>query len=223
MKKTFIPILCILLGLFIGIFSVYIILFKLCAPETVMTMVYSDSDIGAAHTANSQSSSSDNEKLIELAFESAQYIKERDFVALSSVVHPVYGVVFTPYSTVNLSSDECFSVSDVAAFGNNTTKYVWGAADGSGSPIEMTVSEYFERYVFDRDYTAAPIVGVDHIVQTGNSLENISDIFPYAHFIDFSFPSSDSESADWTTLRLVFEDYNGEWKLAAIIHCEWTV
>lgn len=222
MKKAVSSLLCVLLGLFIGILSVYIILFKLCEPETVMNMLYSEPAAGT-RTTESENSASDNEELLGLALEAAQYIKDRDFTSLSSIVHPVYGVVFTPYSTVNLSSDECFSSSDVAAFSTNTTKYVWGAADGSGTPIEMTVSEYFDRYVFDRDYTAAPLIGVDHIVQTGNSLENVSDIFPYSHFVDLSFPSSDSEAADWDTLRLVFEDHNGELRLVAVIHCEWTV
>ena len=75
------------------------------------------------------------------------------------------------------------------------------------------------------DYTAAPIVGVNQIIQTGNSLENVMDVYPDAQFIEFHYPSiqSNMEGMDWCSLKVVFELYEGNYKIVALIHSQWTV
>lgn len=167
---------------------------------------------------------SKNEELITLAYDVVECINSADYKALASYVHPEYGVVFCPYSTINFSSDKCFTATEVAAFGTNTDVHVWGTMDGSGFPIEMTVSEYFARFVANADYCAAPRVGVNYIVTSGNALENVTEVFAEADFVDLNFPGTEENSyIDWSTLRLVFEDYNGQKCLTAIIHCEWTI
>lgn len=166
-----------------------------------------------------------NSQLYELATAITTCIKERDYVGLSQYVHPEYGVVFSPYSNIVLQSDQYFTASQVARFAEDKTMYVWGIRDGSGEAIEMTPQEYFAEFVFDKDYTQAPIVGFNYIVRSGNTLENVTEIFSNADFIDLHYPGSDVsvDRTDWSTLRLVFEDYKGELRLSAIIHNEMTV
>jgi hypothetical protein len=43
--------------------------------------------------------------------------------------------------------------------------------------------------------------------------------------VDFHKPASEpeTESLDWTSLRLGFEEYDGQLKLTVVIHSEWTV
>jgi hypothetical protein len=165
-----------------------------------------------------------NAELTEYAYKVLDYIKAENYDALSQVVHPEYGVVFSPYATINLSSNKCFTVSQVAGFAQDKNKYVWGVYDGSGKPIELTPAEYFKEFVFDRDYTLASQVGVDAIIKSGNSLENISEVFPDVRFVDFHIPGTDANSGiDWSSLRLGFEKYGDELKLTVIVHSEWTV
>ena len=52
-----------------------------------------------------------NEELAKLAIAVADRIAAADFQGLSEYVHPVYGLVFAPYSTVNLGSNQCFTPS----------------------------------------------------------------------------------------------------------------
>ena len=223
MKRNIAGLLCsILLGLLIGILSIYIVFFKVLSPEDVTAFLQSDSPNVMERSVASPEETT-RADYIELSLQIAEYIKNGDYGSLSSLVHPVYGVVFTPYSTVNLSSDLCFSPGEVAAFASDENTYVWGIADGTGDPLEMTVSSYFSQFVFDKDYTLAPVIGVNQILYTGNSLENVTEIFPDAQFVDLSYPSSSAETPDWSTLRLVFEDYEGAPKLVGIIHCQWTV
>lgn len=166
-----------------------------------------------------------NAELTDYAFKILGYIKAEDYEALSLVVHPEYGVVFSPYATITLTSNKCFTATQVAGFLKDENRYVWGKYDGKGDPIELTPSEYFKTFVFNKDYTLASEIGVDTIIKSGNSLENIKEVFPDARFVDFNIPGTDPDfgGIDWSTIRLCFEEYNGELKLTVILHSEWTI
>lgn len=165
-----------------------------------------------------------NDELVNLAFYTINCIKNGDYESLADLVHPEYGVVFSPYSNITLSSSQCFTGQQVANIANDTNAYIWGVMDGSGDPISMTPSEYFNDFVFDADYTIVPEIGVDYIIKSGNSLENISDVFPNSRYVEFHFPGTeDYDYLDWSTLRICFEEYNGTLRLTAIIHSEWTI
>ena len=167
-----------------------------------------------------------NAALTALAFDILDDIKSGDYRALSRAVHPVYGVVFSPCSTITLSTNKCFSAEQIAAFGADSNVYIWGVYSVGGEPIEMTPAEYFAKFVFDRDYTNASVVGINHIVRSGNALENITDEFPGVLFVDFHFPCSDKNAADdpnWSSLRLGFEEHDGDLMLTVILHSDWTV
>lgn len=209
----------VLLGFLIGAAALFVF-FRLSDSAAVKKMIVPD----YSEARSGISVSADSSDLIDVALDVAGYIKNSDFESLSSIVHPTLGVVFIPYSTVDFSSNKCFSASEVAQFGTNTTKYVWGTMDGTGSPIEMTPEAYFARFVFNVDYTQASIIGIDHIVHSGNALENVTEEFPNSKFIDLFYPgTTENDNLDWSTLRLVFEEYEGKYMLTAVIHSEWTV
>ena len=154
-----------------------------------------------------------------------EYIKDEDYAALSRVAHPDLGIVFSPYATVTLSANKCFSAAQIAAFGSDTNQYVWGVFDGSGEPIEMTPAEYFAKFVYRKCYSSAPLIGVNNIVRSGNALENITDVFPEIQFVEFHIPGAEvSPAADfeWCSLRLGFTEYDGKLWLTVITHSEWT-
>ena len=208
-----------LLGFLIGAAALFAF-FRLSDATNVKKFIVPD----YSEARSGISTNSNNSDLVDLALDVAGYIKNKDYESLSSVVHPSLGVVFIPYSTVDFSSNKRFSASEVALFGGSTTTYVWGVMDGTGNPIEMTPSAYFARFVFNVDYTQASIIGVNRIVQSGNALENVTDEFPNSKFIDLYYTgSTEYNNLDWSTLRLVFEEFDGEYMLTAIIHSEWTV
>jgi hypothetical protein len=165
-----------------------------------------------------------NAKLVELAYNVLEEIKEGDYKELAKYVHPEYGVVFSPYATINLVTNKCFTAAQVENFPQDGNKYVWGLFDGSGEPIEMTPVEYFARFVMDKDFTQAEQLGIDKIIRSGNALENIDEVFPNARYVDFHFEGSpENTGLDWGSLRLGFEDYKGELRLTIILHSEWTI
>jgi len=162
--------------------------------------------------------------VVMLAYTVLEYIKDSDFVALSHVVHPEYGVVLSPSATINLATDRRFSVDQIASLDTDTNVYVWGIYNGSGEPIELTPFEYFTDFIPAAEHLKAPVIGIDQIVRSGNALENITEIFPNARFVDFHIPGGESAAEyDRSSLRLGFEDFDGYLRLVFIVYSKWTV
>ena len=152
-------------------------------------------------------------------------LANEDMTDLSSLVHPTLGVRFTPYGYINLTTDLVFTSSAIPTLLADTTLYNWGAYDGSGDPITLTTSGYFDDFVYDEDYLNPHIVGVNYIIGTGNSLINIATVYPTASFVEFHFTGFDPQygGLDWSSLILAFENVAGDWKLIGIIHNQWTI
>lgn len=152
-------------------------------------------------------------------------IQRQDWTTLAAYVHPELGVTFTPYSTVEPETDLTFTAGQIKNLAQDQNLYTWGFEDGRGDPIQMTFSQYFERYVYDRDYTQATEIGVDRIITGGNALENLTEAYPDGRFVDFCFPSADpvNDGLDWSSLKLVFQPEAEHWYLVGIVHGEWTI
>ena len=165
-----------------------------------------------------------NADMTMLAFTVLEYIKDDDFVALSRIVHPEFGVVMSPYATINLTTDRQFSSDQIASLDTDTDTYVWGVYNGSGEPIVLTVAEYFEEFVPAATHLSAPVIGINQVVRSGNALENMTDVFPNVQFVDFHIPGGDQvDELEWSSLRLGFEEYDEHLRLIAIVFSRWTV
>jgi hypothetical protein len=165
-----------------------------------------------------------NPDLVSRAYEVIEQIRTGDFEALARSAHPEHGVIFSPYATISLPSNKCFFSSQIVGFKNDLNTYVWGVYEDGGDPIELTPAEYFDRFVYNRDYARSPVIGVNHTVRVGNALENLTEVLPDVRYVDFHFPGDgkNSESTGWNSLRLGFEEYEGEFLLTLILHSEWT-
>ncbi|MDD4511325.1 MAG: hypothetical protein PHY23_10535 [Oscillospiraceae bacterium] len=163
--------------------------------------------------------------VVKLACEAVERMKQKDYKGLSDLIHPEKGVLFAPYSTVDPEVNLTFQAKDIAEMAGNHEKYIWGMLDGKGTPIEMTMEEYFKAFVFNVDYTTAPEIGVNQILNTGNSLENVLQVYQDGTTIEFHIPSvhSEMEGMDWCSLKLVFEPYGNTYKIVAMVHSQWTI
>lgn len=167
----------------------------------------------------------DNFPLLSAACMVNRCFQQEDWATLSAYIHPEKGVTFTPYSTVEPKIDLNFTAEQIKNLVQDQTVYTWGFEDGRGDPIKMTILQYFGRYVYDRDYTQAPQIGVDRVMTGGNALENLAEIYPGCRFVDFSFPSADpvNDGLDWTSLKLVMQAEGEHWYLVGVVHGEWTI
>jgi hypothetical protein len=83
-----------------------------------------------------------------------QSLRNRDVEALSTFIHPTRGVRFSPQAFVR-ESDRVFLPDQIKGLLTDPTPYAWGAYDGSGLPIELTFAEYYDQFVYDRDFAHA--------------------------------------------------------------------
>lgn len=167
----------------------------------------------------------ESNNLLIRVIDAIELIKEKDFNALSEYVHPEKGVRFTPYFYIDTDVDQVFTPEEVAGLMEDEEVYHWGNYDGTGDPIELKFSDYYDRFVYDNDFANPQIIGNNVPIGQGNTLDNVVEAYPNGHFIEFHFKQIDPqyEGMDWSSLRLVFEEMNGVWYLVGIVHGQWTI
>ena len=164
-----------------------------------------------------------NSELVASAYKIVGYIKNGEYEKLGKISHPESGVLFSPYATISMQTARVFTPSQIKSLARDKQSYVWGVYNGTGEPIDATPSAYLARFVFDRDFTRARLVGANYVVRSGNSLENISEVFPDMQYVDFHVPSSNADDLSWTSLRLGFTEYRDCLMLSLILHSEHTI
>ena len=152
-------------------------------------------------------------------------IAAQDFQAIAQYVDPDEGLRFSPYGHVRVDDDQVWLPEDLQSAMEDSTVYTWGAFDGTGDPIDKTFGEYYDRFIYDQDFASPHMIGNNTVIGTGNTLNNLEDVYPDADFVEFHFTGFDPqyEGMDWRSLRLVMKDENGQWVLQGIVHDEWTI
>jgi|GEM_PF-668730 len=159
-------------------------------------------------------------------------MKAQDFEAVSAWVDAEQGVTFTPYSHVNFDNDLTLTADEVAGIATDSTVRHWGTYDGSGESIDLTAADYWDRFVWNADYTAAPDVTVCGVAQQGNIPENVDTAYPQGtdaasgySYVEYHYSGLDPQydGMDWCSLKVVFHQKDGAWKLVGIIHSQFTI
>jgi len=151
-------------------------------------------------------------------------LKQKDMKKLASFVHPTKGVRFTPYSYVNLKEDLVFQSSNLKSVLEDTTRHLWGYYDATGKPIKETFLKYYDKFVYDQDFSNAEKIGFQKILGSGNTANNVFEVYPQAIVVEYFFSGFNPklDGMDWESLRLVFEKEGDNWFLVGIIHDQWT-
>lgn len=150
-------------------------------------------------------------------------LSNRDLKKLSQFVHPVNGLSFSPYAYVEVDVNMVFSFEELQELDDSTTIFTWGVYDGSGLPIRLSFWDYFDQFVYNRDYITIDIVGYNEVIGEGNSIINHQTVYPEGIYVEYHAPAQDPYGVGWDSLRMIFQTYQGEWYLRALIHDGWTV
>lgn len=151
-------------------------------------------------------------------------ISEKNAEMVLEFIHPVKGVRFTPYTNVSLKTDKVFSREEFKEFFNDQSVYFWGYYDGSSEEIYLTPSEYYEKFIYSKDFKNAKEVGYNEVLSSGNVVENQFKVYESPIIVEYYLSGEPKyEGLDWQSLRLVFEKYEKDWKLVGIIHNQWTI
>jgi hypothetical protein len=163
-------------------------------------------------------------EVIELGLTVLDLLRGYRYDELGELIHPQQCLYFSPYPYLGESSLR-FCPADLITATPSDQLYDWGWYDGSGEPIKLTFHDYHDRFVYDADFLHAPVVGFNTAVSSGNSINNLPDLYPDGMMMEYYFPGFDPQygGMDWRSLKLVFIQEEGIWYLVAIVHGEWTI
>lgn len=174
---------------------------------------------------NTQVDTLNQKELILAGTTVMKHIKDRDMDALSQWVHPQKGLLFKPYPSNSNKDTIVLTQSSLTSAYASKDVLTWGIYDGSGEPITFTVSEYFNRFVYDAPFIEPETISVNHTLSFGNAMTDFKTAYPNASYLEFHFSGFEAqyEGIDWKSLFLVFEKIDDNWYLIAIEHGEWTI
>lgn len=163
--------------------------------------------------------------VMSTSLEVMQLIKDKDMATLSRYIHKGKGLRFSPYFYIDMQDDQVFTNQEVSTLDQNTNLLTWGDYDGSGEPISLNFSDYYDQFIYDVDFISPQLIGNHTSIGSGNTSDNIVQAYPNGRFIEFHFREIDPqyEGIDWRSLRLVFEQDDGLWYLVGIVHGQWTI
>ncbi|WP_137905741.1 hypothetical protein [Chryseobacterium sp. 2VB] len=175
-------------------------------------------------TAGTVQTHADKEAALKLANDEVlKALKDKDYTAFASFIHPQKGIRFSMYAFVNLKEDKHFSKADFEKYQPTKTLFTWGTQDGSGDPYKATINDYLGKWVFSKDFTASQY-SVNKFIGGGNSLNNLKEIYPKADFTENYIKGTEkSGNMDWKTVRFVFEEFEGKYYLIAVVNDQWTI
>lgn len=204
------------------VYALLIVLFYSCnnQPESKTDTPITDTLISAIENANNlsqQDSIAATGREVLTLFKTQNYQELVKYFASEGVLFSSYGFIDTAHSKKLTPEDFLESI-------NKKWVLTWGSFDGTGDLIKLTVPAYLKKFVYNADYLNAEAVGFNEVMKQGNSINNLKDIYPNHHFIDYHFSGFEQKynGMDWTSLRLVFEKQNGQYFIVAIIHDQWT-
>lgn len=152
-----------------------------------------------------------------------QALSNRNMATVAEMAHPIKGVRFTPYVFIQ-DSDATFMPDTLAQLMRDPIVYRWGVYQGEGGFIDDDFTTYFESFVYDEDYQNAEQQSLNEPLGQGSMIDNSQTYYTDPMVVEYHFSGFDPQfgGLDWTSLRLVFEEYQGKWMLVGIIHAEWT-
>ncbi len=156
-----------------------------------------------------------------LGDEALRLMAARDLHGLSAMVHPKWGVRFTPYTSVDTTADVVLTQSQLETALTDPTVRTWGSRDGSGEPIRVTAAGYWSEFVWNKDYAKSkPLLDA----RRGSSLatDNVATVYPGARVIEWYVPARPGW-LDWGALRLVFAPDAKRWWLVGVLHDQWVI
>lgn len=211
-------------------FKPYLLLLLLASTSVYATFDetdsgdYLDSQSGN-HVGNERTSMTASQQQV---LQDAIYIKQalayHNYQAIASLIHPTRGVRFSMYAYVDPKADKVFSRAQFEQYLKaSKIKFTWGQQDGTGDLYITTLPNYLKAWVNGHKYKAiAPTLNT--FQGFGNSLNNLTEIYPNADFVEFYGAGTEQYSnMDWQALRLVFEEYKGKRYLIAIVNDQWTI
>ena len=161
--------------------------------------------------------------LLQQAQRIQQALANKDYDGITDDIHPTKGVLFSMYAFVQPNSDKVFTQAQYEQYlKDSKIRFTWGQLDGTGEILIVPLPEFLENHLqASRFNNSSPLLNPSK--SRGNIPNNIDNIYAKADFVEFYVEGQEKYGfMDWRAMRLVFEEYQGENYLVAIVSDQWT-
>ncbi len=161
--------------------------------------------------------------LLQQAQRIQQALANKDYESITDDIHPTKGVLFSMYAFVQPNSDKVFTQAQYEQYlKDSKIRFTWGQLDGTGEILIVPLPEFLENHLqASRFNNSSPLLNPSK--SRGNIPNNIDNIYAKADFVEFYVEGQEKYGfMDWRAMRLVFEEYQGENYLVAIVSDQWT-
>ncbi|WP_201584593.1 hypothetical protein [Psychrobacter jeotgali] len=150
-------------------------------------------------------------------------LANNDYARIVKDIHPTRGVRFSMYAYVRPESDKVFTRAQFAQYLQEPKiRFTWGALDGTGEPLVIPLPEYLDTWV-DASTFNESTPSINEFKHSGNMINNINKIYQNSDFVEFYYKGTEEYAGmDWRIMRLVFDEYQGQRYLVAIVNEQWT-
>lgn len=151
-------------------------------------------------------------------------LRNMNFTGLREYIHPSKWVLFSPYEYIDKNRVIVFTSSSITDIINDNKIYTWWTDAASWNPINLTLSGYYKKFIYDVDFSNAPVKNYSENFQRWSMKNNVQEVFPNGFIAEYYFTWFDAkyEGMDWRSLRLVLEQLDWKWYLVWVIHWQWT-
>ncbi|MBL4704528.1 MAG: hypothetical protein JKY54_08400 [Flavobacteriales bacterium] len=146
-------------------------------------------------------------------------LKEKNWPAVSALTSSDHPLRISP--KVHLDSNT-FTVDGklLSKLEISGEEIVWYINTASGEPMIMNFTDYFNRYIWDKDYSKAHF-HVDEYISRSSLINNLASEFPNCKTVE-AFIKTDIKSnpsaIQWRSLNMVFKYMDNKYYLVGLVH-----
>ncbi|TFG60040.1 MAG: hypothetical protein E4H36_12740 [Spirochaetales bacterium] len=141
-------------------------------------------------------------------------IQNKNMMLFSQYLYPGRKILFGIFTEI-LPTDLSFSKEEILGFFADESEYTWGKLSPSGLDLRATKTEFFNKYIY-HDFNQDVKIGCNEIITYNGYPQWQFRDFPDSIVVEYGFPNVQGPF-DWEGFRIVFQEYQGEWYVAAFL------
>ena len=121
-------------------------------------------------------------------------IKNKDYKSLAGFVHPVQGILFSPYAYIDTANARIVPANELGMLAKNNKMLDWHSSwDEDDADSLMTLHKYFKEFVYDVDFLNAPLRSFNEFHSQGTELNKVREIFHGSDVVEYFFSGFDKK------------------------------
>jgi hypothetical protein len=150
-------------------------------------------------------------------------LMSNNYAALERHIEPGGKILFSPYAYIDTTKAIRFTGRELSEAADSKKMLTWGEFDATGEPIQLSVADYFARFIKNKNFLQPDSLLVNKSVTAGNMVNNLKQLFPDAEYVEYYCKGSDDYAGmDWGALRLIFKKKLNNYYLVAVVGDRWT-